>query len=166
MTGFVYFIRCGEFVKIGFSANPSNRLRYLQTATPFDFSILGVHPGTKRHEKRLHAIFSHLHHRLEWFRADEAILEIAKNGLPPLNLPPPPAMNGLGVYLSTNKIEPADFAKRAGVTREALRLWLSRQRTPRQKAMARIVEMTDGSVTPNDFLPTAAPRLEPTEAAE
>jgi hypothetical protein len=72
----------------------------------------------------------------------------------------------LNEFLILHKIEPADFAKRAGVTREALRLWLSRQRTPRQKAMARIVEMTDGSVTPNDFLPTTAPRLEPTEAAE
>jgi len=72
----------------------------------------------------------------------------------------------LNEFMTLHKIEPGDFAKRAGVTREALRLWLARQRTPRQKAMARIVEMTDGAVTPNDFLPTAAQRLEPTEAAE
>jgi hypothetical protein len=76
VTGFVYFLRCGDFVKIGFSADPQRRLRYLQTATPFDFELLGYHAGTKWHEQRLHKVFASLRHRHEWFRADQ-------------NLPPP-----------------------------------------------------------------------------
>lgn len=58
----------------------------------------------------------------------------------------------LRTYLTANGIEAADFAVRMGVTGEAVRLWCADERTPRAEAMRKIVEATNGQVTPNDFL--------------
>lgn len=68
MTGFVYFLRCGDFVKIGYSENPKRRLLHLQTATPYDFELIGAHKGSREQEQYLHKTFAHLRHRHEWFR--------------------------------------------------------------------------------------------------
>lgn len=151
MTGFVYFLRCGDFVKIGFSTKPEARIRYLQTATPFNFELVGRHPGTRHHEKQLHKIFASLRHRHEWFLAHEAILQVARDGLPSMDIREA-VLNPLNAYLVKNRIHPADFAKEIGVTREGLRLWLTGGRTPRQTQMKKIIEATGGVVTPNDFL--------------
>lgn len=66
-----------------------------------------------------------------------------------------PAMK-LNDFLTANNIAPASFASRLGVTREALRLWTSGQRTPKQAFMMRIIKETNGAVMPNDFLPEVA----------
>lgn len=150
MTGFVYFLRCGDFVKIGFSANPKRRLRYLQTAMPFNFELLGAHPGTKWHEQQLHKIFASLRHRHEWFCADQAILEIAVKGLPSIDAPRP-ITNAFGEFLRLNRITQAEFAEKIGATQQSVSLWASGVSVPRRGAMARITKITDGLVTANDF---------------
>jgi transcriptional regulator with XRE-family HTH domain len=45
----------------------------------------------------------------------------------------------------------SEFARQLGVTPEAVRLWQIGERTPRRDVMARIAEITGGSVTPADF---------------
>ena len=69
----------------------------------------------------------------------------------------------LSEYLSQNKIDLAVFAVEIGVTREALRLWLAGERTPRPKLMAKIKAATNGAVTSSDF---ELPESQATEAAE
>jgi DNA-binding transcriptional regulator YdaS (Cro superfamily) len=81
MSGFVYFVRCGDFVKIGFSKRPDGRLRYLRTATPFDFVLVGAHAATVHDERHLHKIFKAHRHRGEWFRWVPEIEQVAVNGL-------------------------------------------------------------------------------------
>jgi len=69
----------------------------------------------------------------------------------------------LSDYLFRHDIDPAVFASEIGVTREALRLWLAGERTPRPKLMAKIKTATGGAVTSSDF---ELPESQATEAAE
>jgi len=77
-NGCVYFIRCGEYVKIGYSINPLQRLTDLQTGMPYRLEILASEWGTPEDEKFYHAKFKHLRHVGEWFhRTDELSAFIA-----------------------------------------------------------------------------------------
>ena len=58
----------------------------------------------------------------------------------------------LSDFLNNNDIDAASFAESLGVTREAVRLWLSGDRTPRPALMRKFIAETNGAVTPNDFL--------------
>ena len=69
----LYFIRSGQYVKIGVSANPRGRIASIQTGNPDPIEVLGVVPGDRELEKELHREFAPLHHRGEWFRDDPAI---------------------------------------------------------------------------------------------
>lgn len=84
---FVYFVRCGEYVKIGFSYDPHGRVKYLRSAlgagrgglVPNDFEswreleLVHLIPGCRmRDERIIHGLFAQ--HRVagEWFRYDLA----------------------------------------------------------------------------------------------
>jgi hypothetical protein len=68
--GYVYFLRMGDALKIGFSRNVGTRLRSIQTACPEPAEIVKIIPGTDQTERYFHAHFAA--HRLsgEWFRLD------------------------------------------------------------------------------------------------
>ncbi|MCC6824020.1 MAG: GIY-YIG nuclease family protein [Verrucomicrobia subdivision 3 bacterium] len=74
VQGFVYFIRGGDLVKIGWSTNPRLRLSQLQTASAERLRIIGVTPGTRGDERALHGTFASLRVRGEWFRACPGLL--------------------------------------------------------------------------------------------
>lgn len=76
--GYVYAIRCADFIKIGFSKKPVRRARGLSTATPLKTELLGFMPGTMADEAELHRRFAAHRHRAEWFRADESVLAFVK----------------------------------------------------------------------------------------
>lgn len=57
----------------------------------------------------------------------------------------------LDVYLSETKTTKKALALALGVTEEAVRLWATGQRKPRQEQMAALLEHTGGKVTANDF---------------
>jgi len=63
-------------------------------------------------------------------------------------------------YLTANQVTLSSFAKLIGVTRVAVHYWVRGTRVPRGSHMVQIVAVTGGSVTPNDFLPPAAPAAE------
>lgn len=66
----VYFIQRGSEgpVKIGFSKNPKGRLSSLQTGIPERLHLLGVLPGGKEEEQRLHRYFAAYCIQGEWFK--------------------------------------------------------------------------------------------------
>jgi hypothetical protein len=76
--GHVYFIRCGDKVKIGYSARPMDRLKALQTAHPEELQILRIMPGDQRTETRLHYMFRQHRVRGEWFLLAPEILQYIK----------------------------------------------------------------------------------------
>ena len=70
----------------------------------------------------------------------------------------------LADYLAASNIDETSFAARLGVSAKAVRHWLEGARTPRSTQMQNIVRITNGAVTPNDFLPPPLPPAN--EAAE
>jgi hypothetical protein len=163
MTGFVYFLRCGDFVKIGFSKFPNIRINHLRTATPYQVELLGKLEGTQAHERALHRYFADVRHtkRHEWFRLTDGIMAVARNGYPDnlsvvVKEPSAPRSNKLADYLNETGISRHDFAKQIGVSSEAVRIWLVSEtdRMPQRPILARIVEATNGRVTGLDFLPS------------
>lgn len=73
--GKVYFIRCGDAIKIGFSSNPWARINALKTSMPEDPELLGYFHGRLEDEAAFQRRFKHLHKNREWFRADPELLE-------------------------------------------------------------------------------------------
>ena len=65
---YVYFIRCEQFVKIGFSSNPRYRAHSFSTSNPFECCLIGLVRGGRDLERQLHELFSAFKHRDEWFR--------------------------------------------------------------------------------------------------
>jgi hypothetical protein len=74
----VYFVRAGDAIKIGRTANLAARLRALATASAVPLELLAAVPGGREVEARLHRQWRHLHLRGEWFRADEALVRHAR----------------------------------------------------------------------------------------
>jgi excisionase family DNA binding protein len=67
--GFVYFIRCREIVKVGYSVEPTRRRGELQDLIPFDLDLLGYIAASGKAERALHRTLAAIrHNRLkEWF---------------------------------------------------------------------------------------------------
>lgn len=74
----VYFIACGQFVKIGVAGDVQARLKGLQTASAETLALLGSVPGSFAEEKEFHARFREHHHRDEWFRSEGALREFVE----------------------------------------------------------------------------------------
>jgi hypothetical protein len=70
----VYFVRGGDFIKIGFSKRWQGRMSGLQTGSPVKLELLHVEPGDVAKERALHRHFHHLHSHREWFRAGSELL--------------------------------------------------------------------------------------------
>lgn len=80
----VYFFRCEDFIKIGYSASPHMRLRQIQSAdgtkhpegmNPSGAVLVKTMPGGYAQEQILHRNFKHLRHTGEWFHADPELIE-------------------------------------------------------------------------------------------
>lgn len=56
-------------------------------------------------------------------------------------------------FLSVRGQTQRAFSLSIGVTQQAVSQWLRGFSTPRPEQMQKIVEVTNGAVTPNDFLP-------------
>jgi hypothetical protein len=79
--GFVYFIDTedGSAVKIGFSKNPRERLKSLQTAIPIKLSLRGFICGSYQDENRWKRELKEFIRQGEWFtRSPEVELRITK----------------------------------------------------------------------------------------
>lgn len=79
-TGYVYFIQgqCGGAIKIGYSMNPTERLKELQTGYPDTLKILLIIPGDLNTEKALHRKFEGSRLKGEWFRPDDYLINSIK----------------------------------------------------------------------------------------
>lgn len=82
----IYFMMCGDYIKIGKSYDARKRVREIQkrgmARLPEDINLgklklLTAVPGVYEDENRLHKMFDHLHVIGEWFRADLELVEYA-----------------------------------------------------------------------------------------
>lgn len=67
--GFVYFVQvAGDGpIKIGWTADPQQRLIHLQIACPYSLILLGTIEGNEKHERLWHRVFAQHRLRGEWF---------------------------------------------------------------------------------------------------
>ncbi|ENN86096.1 hypothetical protein RHSP_32219 [Rhizobium freirei PRF 81] len=72
-TGHVYFIKMGDFVKIGYSGGLLSRIKNLEVGFPEPSELLATIPGTKNTEAYFHKIFSSLRVKGEWFKFEGAL---------------------------------------------------------------------------------------------
>lgn len=77
--GHVYFIRCGNRVKIGFAKDVGRRLRTLQVGSPEPLDLLGTLKGTPDHERLIHWRFRRWREEGEWFRMEGAVSEYVQS---------------------------------------------------------------------------------------
>lgn len=84
----VYFLRCGEFIKIGTTTNLTNRLASIQKSGGvlmphgLDYRrtelVAAIH-GDQRQERDLHKQFAHLRHTGEWFTEAPELTDYINN---------------------------------------------------------------------------------------
>lgn len=75
-SGFVYFLRSGSRLKIGFSRNPGGRLTGLRTAMSHRMDTIAVVPGTEREERSLHWQLRAYRRNGEWFECNQRVMEV------------------------------------------------------------------------------------------
>lgn len=76
----VYFIKMGDYVKIGYSYNPTKRIK--DFSTPLPLEIICVLDGGYTLEAELHKKFKKLRTNKEWFIYNETIKNfLSKNGI-------------------------------------------------------------------------------------
>jgi len=66
--GYVYFMFCGDEVKIGYSLAPIRRQAQLMTALPREPDTFFMRRGTRAHERAAHRELAQWRVRGEWFR--------------------------------------------------------------------------------------------------
>ena len=76
---YVYFISCGEFVKIGCAVSVKERLKSVQTGCPYPLAIVGAFESGYMGltEQRVHEMFETYHYRGEWYKNVRQIKEFA-----------------------------------------------------------------------------------------
>lgn len=72
LTYSVYFLKAGDYIKIGLSKDVHARIESFKTSNPYKIKIVGIMPHlTKKRafevEKKLHNYFSHIRSNREWF---------------------------------------------------------------------------------------------------
>lgn len=70
----VYFIQCGNYIKIGHADDPERRLRELQTGNPNKLELLGYVSGDIVREREIHFTFADFRTDGEWFELTTDIL--------------------------------------------------------------------------------------------
>jgi Meiotically up-regulated gene 113 len=73
--GYIYFIECQDFIKIGWTRNLEQRLSAIGMAVPFTLRLLHIAAGSKDDERSLHLRFGKHQHKGEWFRKAPELLE-------------------------------------------------------------------------------------------
>lgn len=74
MSGFVYFIRCRDRIKIGFSKNPAKRLTKINADAPYPCELLGSADADVHSEKSIHEQFAVSRVHSEWFLVTDGLL--------------------------------------------------------------------------------------------
>ena len=78
---FIYFVRAGEFVKIGRAKDWKLRIQTMQTGSPCVLQPLLVLTGDDETENQLHFKFYRDKYRGEWFHNSEAIRKFIQENL-------------------------------------------------------------------------------------
>lgn len=71
---YVYFLQCGDYIKIGSTRVLVKRIETIDACIPHDLTLLGVTSGDIALEKSLHSDFHEYRFKKEWFERCVPIL--------------------------------------------------------------------------------------------
>lgn len=77
-----YVIRCGDFLKIGITADIHARLRTIESHNPHPLEVVALLVGGRAVERSLHLRFKAYRHRDEWFRVEGELAAWVEEGCP------------------------------------------------------------------------------------
>lgn len=163
----IYFLRAGDsnHVKIGWSKDHTSliaRIRILQTGHPLTLKIIRTIEGAPWGETWLHGFFSGARISGEWFKyhPDMIKVDIPKQkpdvvkkltSRRPKRLPLV-AASALSVYMHEHHIGLPEFASKMQVAHSTVWHWVKGNKFPARPQLMRIIDVTHGKVTANDFL--------------
>jgi hypothetical protein len=77
---FLYVMQCKDFIKIGVSKHPEQRIRDLQIGNPFRITLLlkVKYDNSFQIEQTLHKYFNNKNETGEWFSIDETVKNLVK----------------------------------------------------------------------------------------
>ena len=157
MTGYVYAMVSGDKVKFGWSMKPQLRVSKVRSDTPSQVSLVGYVAGTREQESEIHSLLKPWHVFGEWFFLSDPVRKVVA------------LFDGLGVddpilimsnchplrrYRLENKITLCSLGDAIGVRQSFISKIELRQAQPSLKTISKLVELTNGAVTPNDFMPS------------
>lgn len=143
MTGFVYAIGDGRgHVKIGWSADPKDRLRQMQTGSPDQMTLLGTVEWPQWRELETHRKLSNWRIRGEWFRLEGAVADFIARLTPPLVEAIPEGAHPLTKWRAARQMSMEELATLVGVTRNAVCRWESGARKISERLIAKVIKST------------------------
>lgn len=77
--GFVYVIRCEDYVKIGWSKTVNRRFNQISSCNPFPCELLGSTPGTVGNEGLLHMLLDTPRVKGEWFGRTKLVKDVVRH---------------------------------------------------------------------------------------
>lgn len=142
--GFIYAVTdgCGR-AKIGWSNKPFTRLANLQSSCPVPVSLVGLMPGTREDERKLHVRLRAWWLHSEGYRLEGGVATFVATM--PKAPPPPPSRkraqstNPMAlIRLMVFECRQADFARIAGTTQTTVSAWERGLFQPTRTFMKRI----------------------------
>ncbi len=77
--GYVYFVECQGWVKIGVAVEPKVRFSGQRSFNPFPLTVLKIIDGGFWEEENWHKKFNHLRGHGEWFKGEPELLHAIEN---------------------------------------------------------------------------------------
>lgn len=139
--------------KIGRGADPWERLKNMQTATPQKLALLALIEGGAEVEQTLHARFASSRVRGEWFRlTPELEALIRENPAPPRWKGRRPKDHPIERYRYKHRLVLRELADLFQIDTSALAKIIGGKGSPSLALVRRIVEATRGEITADDLV--------------
>ena len=75
----IYFVRSGDYVKIGYTQHPQDKISVIGTSCPERIEVLLIINGTREDETVLHEFFKSDHHNREWFKFTAKVVKFIRD---------------------------------------------------------------------------------------
>lgn len=158
MTGYVYAIRCGSRVKLGWSVYPWQRLADLRIGNPEPCELVGTVEATRKQEAELQQILRPWRVQGEWFQEVGPVAAFVGMVRPhPEPLRVATYEHGgarLRQWRTGNRVTLEDLGQTIGATKSFLSKIERGVALPSASTMSRLVAATNGAVTASDFMPS------------
>ena len=161
MTGYVYAVKSGDAVKIGWARIPERRVAELNVGSASRHELIGYVAGTREQEAECHRLLSPHRIRGEWFDATARTVA-AFVGM----LPKKPArkclsgrrvpLKGAGKFLASARGLTNNLAAALGITHGAISQW---RRVPAERVLEveRITGVSRHDIRPDIYPPSTSP---------